>query len=118
MRQCQALKNQEDDAFEASEKRDTVLLQQKWKENGSRFYKKISKVLGIAWVLLTAFLFAMPRPYNVSHVLLFPLLSFVICLKLFLLSWFVRLIIYKPIWKREMTLELHGITHSSAGRRR
>jgi hypothetical protein len=105
--QCQALKNQEDQRFEGSAKRDTALLQQKWKENGRRFYKKTSKILGIAWVLLTVFLFIMVPSYNLKNPSWLPLISLIVCLKWFVLSWFVRVTVYRHfIWKRRMMLEV------------
>ena len=104
--QCQAFKNQEDQRLEVSAKRGTALLQQKWKEKGRRFYRKIFKILGIAWVLLTAILFIMVPSYNLKNPSWVPLISLLVCLKWFLLSWFVRITIYRHfIWERRIMRE-------------
>jgi len=101
--QCQADKAQEDSRFEVATKMDETLLQQKWKENGIRFYKKTFMILAVVWVLLTIVLLIAVPSYNLKNPSWLPLLSLVVCLKWFVLSWFVRVTVYRHfIWERRI----------------
>ena len=101
--QCQADKAREDSRFEVATKMDETLLQQKWKENGIRFYKKTFMILAVVWVLLTIVLLIAVPSYNLKNPSWLPLLSLVVCLKWFVLSWFVRVTVYRHfIWERRI----------------
>ena len=104
--QCQVLKKQEDNRFKVSEEVNTNLLQQKWKENGRKFYKKIFKILGISWIFLSVFLF-IALSYNFKKPYLSPILSLIICLKCFVWVWFIRTVFYKHlIWEKRVMREV------------
>lgn len=101
--QCQLVMNQENVRFEAAPKSNSILFEQKWRENAKSFYRKMSIILGVAWVLLTVFLFIAVPSYKVQHPVWLPVLSLIICLKWFILAWLIRVTIYKHfIWERRI----------------
>ena len=107
--ECQADKAQESNRFEVAAKRNETLLQQKWKENSIRFYKKTSIILAVAWVFLTIFLFIAVPSYSLKNPFWLPVLSLVVCLKWFVLCWLIRATVYRYFfWERRMMREFQG----------
>jgi len=106
---CQNDKAQETSRIEVTTKENEIILKQKWKETSNNFYKKTSKILAVVWVLLTIFLFIIVPSYKIKNPIWLPLLSFIVCLKWFVLVWLIRVSVYKHFfWEKRMIRELQG----------
>ena len=92
---------------EVTTKGNEIILKQKWKEDSINFYKKTSKILAVVWVLLTIFLFIVVPSYKIKNPIWLPLLSFIVCLKWFVLVWLIRVSVYKHFfWEKRMIREV------------
>jgi len=108
-KQCQADKAKESSRFQVATRRNETLLEQKWKENSIKFYKKISIILAVLWVLLTIFLFIAVPSYNLNNPFWLPILSLIVCLNWFILCWLIRVTVYRHFfWKKRMMREFQG----------
>ncbi len=107
---CQTLKAQETDRLRVAKELESNLIKQKWKENTRRFYSIISTILFVVWVLLTGILlFTVVYDkwgFSWPHILLPPAISLIVCIKLFILVWLIRIIFYKPFWESRISPEL------------
>lgn len=104
--QCQFLLREENAQFEAVEKRKNTISKQRWKENGRQFYIKTIRILFVAWILLTIFLYLIVPAYNHQTPYWLPVISLIVCVKWFVLVWLIRITIYRHlIWERRIAKE-------------
>jgi hypothetical protein len=102
---CQILMKEEDDRFQVINNNINKIIEQRWKEANSLFYKKAKKIFLICWFLLTLFLLVVVSP-DYKRIYYLPITSLLICLKWALIVYFIRNIIYKRLWGKRLSEKL------------